>query len=181
MIYESTVDNLVMLVRSIGEVRRDQLLRFFRDADDADSVDYYVTQLAKERVLDINTRKNHVKFHSSPAIKDAEIVKRITAFWVVADFGSNNIREVVTMEYPSQILFVTSSNDVYDLTVCSTRMDAQLALRARKLSLPEGIEDVINHIAIVSTQKEGEALAPYQFDSFCLLDADKIPGYYTWE
>ncbi len=181
MIYEATIDNLVMLLKTVGELNRDQLLRFFRNAHDSRNVDFYITQLCKDRVLDYDEARNRVRFHKAPKIKDVEISKRIQAFWIIASFGSENVREVALLEYPSQFIFITHDNEVYDLTVCLTRSDAQMAVRYRKSCMIEGMPDDINHIAIVNTIEEGEALSAYGFDSYCILDSTKAPHYYEWK
>ena len=41
-------------------------------------------------------------------------------------------------------------------------------------------DDDVNHIAIVNDEKTGLAIGGYGFDSFCILDANKIPRYQQW-
>lgn len=180
MIYESTINNLIVLVRSIGALSIDQIEYFFRDAADKDNIPYYINQLAKSRVFDVDEQEGIVMSHGQTHMKDYEKKKRIHAFWVVAEFGSENVREIIPLAYPSQILFITTDNEVYDLTVCLVASDAQLAYRDRKTSVPDGVIDLVNHIAIVASRQEGEALSAYEFDSFCVLDVNKKPQYYTW-
>ena len=181
MIYESTVDNFITLIRSASVLSQEQVEHFFRDAVDAVNLPFLISQMAMNRIIDINEATRTIRLHGKPRIKDSEISKRIQAFWVIASFGSENIKEVFSMAYPSQFMFITHDNEVYDLTVCWSKMDAQLAVRDRKISIPDGEMDCINHIAVVNSQEGGEALAAYGFDSFCVLDADKTPQYYQWD
>ena len=180
MIYESTVDNLITLMRVVGCLKKDQILAFFSDCTDANNVDYYIKQLIQHRILDYDEKKDLVSYHLAPKIKDAEMLKRIQAFWVVVSFRSNNVRELALMPYPTQFILVTDDNEVYDLTVCMARTDAQLAARVRKAGEIAGVPDEVNHVAITNTVADGEELAKYGFDSFCVINANKVPEYHTW-
>lgn len=181
MIYEATVDNLISLVRTIGFAQIDQLNRFFRDVEDKDNVPFYISELVKRRMFDLDSTKSIVKFHNYPNLKTTEAKSLMRAFWVIASFGSNNIRHVAMLPYPSQYYFVSADNEAYDLTICATITDAQLAARSFRFAIPENAVDTINHIAIVNSVQEGEALAQYKFDSYCIFDANMMPQYHQCE
>lgn len=187
MIYEATIDNLRMLLRTCGVLEREQLYRFFSSCQDAGRMDFYIDQLTREKVFLSNPLyPNRViyRHQAFPHVKQAELSKRLQAFWVIASFGCDNILDVSLMEYPTQYMFITSGNEVYDLTVCKQAADGFAALRKREelmRRMPVGVEDEVNHIAVVDSESVGKAIERYGFDSFCILDADRVPRYQTWE
>ena len=181
MIYESTIDNLLMLIRSSGEIKMEQVLHFFRDAVDKQKIPYYIDQLRLSRMLDVDEASGTVGPHTNIKLKSEEVRMRIRAFWVIASFGSANIREITTLGYPSQFLFISDDNEAYDITFCNSKLEAQLAKREWQLSVPKGEIDYVNHIALVSDERVGELLEPYGFTSYCVLEQEHRPRYYTWD
>lgn len=187
MIYEATVDNLQALMRACIVLDRTKIYRFFSAHHDQSRIDFFIDFLIKERVLDADeTKKNRVWLRrqarpiSRP--KEAVIASRIKAFWVIASFGCDNIADIALLEYPAQFMFVTTNNEIYDLTVCDTPQVAAVAAHKRALyALHDAkYDDDVNHIAIVNDEKTGLAIGGYGFDSFCILDANKIPRYQQW-
>ncbi len=183
MEYTSTINCIRDVVRSMGTLSVEQLFLFFRNAGDSESVEYYIKQLLSMRIFDYDKVRNWVTYHGAygmPGIKEETIRRRQMAFWVVAYFGYENIREVTQLKYPSQILFITEDNASYDLTVCTTEMEASQAVRARTIREPADLPDDVNHIAIVRDKELGAKILPYGFDSYCILDpTSKTPSYYT--
>lgn len=180
MLYELTSDNIIALVRAVGYINREQLLRFFSDATDPSVTDYYIDQLCKTRMFDYDENKNIVSWHMACPISDNEIKRRVRALWVVASFKSKNIRDITLLSYPLQFMFVTHEEDVYDLAVLSSKEEAAVAQRKLRGLRIEGVEDDINHIAIVDTETLGKSLGNYGFDSYCVLDRSYKPKYGTW-
>ena len=187
MIYEATVDNLRALMRACVVLDREQIYRFFSAHHDKEKIDFFIDFLIKERVLDEDeTKKSRVWLHrqSRPVSRpqEGQIAARIKAFWVIASFGSDNIADIALLEYPAQFMFVTSDNEIYDLTVCDSPQVAAVAAHKRALfALRDSkYEDDVNHIAIVDSEKVGLAISDYGFDSFCILDANKVPRYQQW-
>jgi hypothetical protein len=187
VIYEATVDNIQMLMRSCIVLERAQLYRFFASHHSQERLSFFLDFLIKERVLDADeVKKNRIWLHrqarpiSRPT--EAQIAARIKAFWVIASFGCDRILDVAPLEYPAQFMFVTSSNEVYDLTVCDTKQVAVVAAHKRALYAlhDKTYEDDVNHIAIVNDRETGLAIGDYGFDSFCILDANKSPRYEQW-
>lgn len=187
MIYDATVDNLQMLMRACIVLERNQIYRFFSAKHDQSRIDFFLDFLIRERVLDADeTKKNRIWLHrqarpiSRP--KEAQIAARIKAFWVIASFGCDNIADIALLDYPAQFMFITSNNDIYDLTVCDNARVASVAAHKRALySLrDEHYEDDVNHIAIVNDRETGLEIADYGFDSFCVLDGNKVPRYEQW-
>lgn len=187
MIYESTVDNVQALMRACIVLDRAQIYRFFSAHHDQSRMDFFLDFLIKERVLDADeTKKNRIWLHrqarpiSRP--KEPYIAARIKAFWVIASFGCDNIADIALLEYPAQFIFVTTNNEIYDLTVCDNSRVAAVAAHKRALYAAHDAhyEDDVNHIAVVNDRETGLAIADYGFDSFCILDANKVPRYEQW-
>ena len=157
MIYEATVDNLQALMRACIVLDRTQIYRFFSAHHDQSRIDFFIDFLIKERVLDADeTKKNRVWLRrqarpiSRP--KEAVIASRIKAFWVIASFGCDNIADIALLEYPAQFMFVTTNNEIYDLTVCDTPQVAAVAAHKRALyALHDAkYDDDVNHIEVGS-------------------------------
>ena len=180
MLYEATPDNLRLVVRTAGTLLRDQLLRFFSDTDDSLNVEYYIKELAAQRIFDYDDGKETVSWHTASRVTEAVAQARIQAFWIIASFRSRAVKEIVLLPYPSQFLFLTHTNDVYDISCCTGTTDAMLVKRARQATICEGVEDEVNHIALVTSERVGRQLGAYGFDSYCVLDGNCKPQYRTW-
>lgn len=102
-----------------------------------------------------------------------------SAFWPVAELGCEVIKEVIpvnTISKSATLLFCTMDKQHYDLTWCFIPGDIKKASKEWSSHI---YEQPINHIALVKTRELGcEALAA-GFDSYCILDKDHHPQYYT--
>ena len=90
MIYESVIDNISYLLRQVGYIKEEQLISFFSDVAKPDILKYHIKLKVRKHELDYNDATGIIKFHSSAAIKDYEIGRRVRAFWVVNSFRSSN-------------------------------------------------------------------------------------------
>lgn len=180
MIYESTPHNIIGLLSSVECASRDQLVKFFSDASDAPNVEYYLEQLTKNRILNYDEAKKRYSLHNGPMLKEPVIQNRIKAFWVIAAIMSNGITDVSLMPYPSQFMFITVENEVYDLTVCASKTDALVAAKKLRMWQLEGVEDEVNHVLIVDSEDMGRELGEYGFDFYCVIDRNHKPRYFTW-
>lgn len=186
MLYESTAHNMWLLVRTMGYLRKEQIMQFFSDVDDRNNLDFYLEKLIKDRIFDLSEDQQFVSFHTTPKIKTPEIKNRIRAFYIPATFKSKRVREISLMSYPAVLEFVTYENEVYDVSVITCRSDAQIGrehrikLLVKTVDTNEPIDDVV-HVAIVPNAAVGKEIAPFDYDSFCLLDKTGTPNYYTWD
>lgn len=187
MIYEATVDNIQALMRACIVLERPQIYRFFASHHSQERLDFFLDFLVKERVLDADEQKrNRIWLHrqarpiSRP--KESQIAARIKAFWVIASFGCDRIMDISLLEYPAQFIFVTNTNEIYDLTVCDSKDMAVVAAHKRALYAmrDKKYDDDVNHIAIVNDRETGLSIGDYGFDSFCILDGNKSPRYEQW-
>lgn len=179
MEFISTRNCMRTIVQAMGTVDAEQLIRFFRNANDAGSVEYYIKEFIAAKIFDYDRAKNHVTFHGTPAFKDFVISVRIMAFWIIAYFGYERVREVIPIQNRSQLLLITESNETYELTVCITKQDVSAAAVLRRLYQIRGQEDDVNHIAVVRSHDIGAIALDYGFDSYCIYDEDYIPQYFT--
>lgn len=175
----STKDCIVDTMKAMGTLRIDQLIKFFRSADDARNLDYYIKELISSGILDYDKGTNEVTYHNSLLLSRDPVIRRIIAFWVPAYMGFDNIREMHPLRYPSQILFGTETNETFDLSVCVTAEEGAFCRYNWDLAGIAGENDNTNHIAVVSSHEVGREILQYGFDSYCIYDDDKTPQYYT--
>ncbi len=182
MIYESTPRNIYKFMRNVGVARKEQILRFFSDERDAVRLEYYLEQMIKNRMLDYDERTEVFSWHRMVKVVEQEVKLRLKALWVVVAFKSSRVREIVLLNYPFQFLIITHDNLVYDISCCYETIDATLAMRTYNLNRIDGIEDEINHIAIVDSEELGNKIGTLGFfDSYCILDKNHKPKYSTWD
>lgn len=183
MDYLHTRQCLSEIVESVGTVYVEQLEMFFRNAEDSAKLRYFIKEYIALRIFDYDKDKHWVKWHTAPEVSDEVIRRRLMAFWVIANFGAEGIRQVISLRYPSQFYFITTSNDSYDLTVCTQTSEARTAFHTLKLFQIPGEKDDVNHIAIVPSREVGKAVMAEKtaaFDSYAIYDPQtKIPAYYT--
>lgn len=182
MEYIHTRQCLEKIVESVGTVYVEQLERFFRNSEEAAKLPYFIKEYISLRLFDYNKEKNLVRWHVSPELSDEVVRRRLMAFWIIANFGVEGIRQVIPLRYPSQYYFITTTNEAYDLTVCTQESEAKTAFHTLKLFQIPG-EDDVNHIAIVPNREVGKAVMealPEGFDSYAVFDPQtKLPSYFT--
>ncbi len=175
----STKDCIVDTMKAMGTLRIDQLTTFFRSADDARNLDYYIKELIGSGVLDYDKGTNEVTYHDSLMLNRDPVIRRIIAFWVPAYMGYDNIREMRPLRYPSQILFSTETNEIFDLSVFVTAEEGAFCRYNWDLTGIAGENDNTNHIAVVRCHEVGREILQDGFDSYCIYDENKTPQYYT--
>ena len=179
MEYTSTRNCLDTILRTMGTLEVAQIERFFRNAPDIQNLKLYINRFVGYHIFDYNDARGRLTYHNFPGTVDDTINRRITAFWIPVSFGYDNVREITLLSYPSQIMMISEDNDCYDITVCRDEKEARNAVRMRKRLEVTGMPDDVNHIAIVKSEALGRKILPYGFDSFCILDDDKVPTYYN--
>lgn len=181
MLYENTLANMDYLVEQLGYVTKKQLIAFFSDEGKPDILSYYIDDKIRKRDYDYDEKTDIIHDHKLFCIKDDEIKRRIKAFYVVQPFRSRGIQEIALAPYPSQIFFISSDNECYDVTVVGDVYVAQIYAQTSRKHVCEGVEDVVNHVALIPKVSFKEELkkANYGFDCYCVLDANKNPRYYA--
>lgn len=181
MEFVHTRQALEKIVETVGTVYIEQLEMFFRNAEDAGNVRYYIKELIALRIFDYDKERNLVRWHTGPKLKDEIVRRRLMAFWLIAYYDESNIREVIPLAYPSQFYFIMQDNTSYDVTVCLSETEAKTAFRVRNLYQCKAEDDDVNHIVIVRTHEVGKAVMAEpstDFDSYCILDDNKMPMFF---
>ena len=179
MIYEHTQNNMLALMQHIGTLTEEQLTRFFSDAMSVPRIQNLLDKMVTYSYLKYDEALKRYTFHGFPEINKDIVDKRIRAFWVLANWGSNSILEVYTLPYPLQFFIITPDNFAFDITVCNSMNEAQIARHVWDANAVKGVPDDVNHIAVVPTAELGEKLRPYGFDSYCLIDPFTQETFYT--
>lgn len=199
MLYTSTQICIEDVVRKVGTLEVPQIYRFFRNAPDQYNLNFYLNERILCNIFDYDEGKNQVTYRNNPALEPITVANRIRAFWIIAEFGYENIREIEVLRYPSQFLFITEDNDCFDITFCADERDGVMAGTHRSLHsvTSEGrIIDETNHIALVRYKSVGDAVLKLEyvagvkngeremakvFDQYCILDDNKTPQYFGRE
>lgn len=71
--------------------------------------------------------------------------------------GSINVVDVDLLEYPSQFSVIDVNNNLYDVTVCLTTQDANMARMKRERYMLKDRVDDVNHIAVVYQKISGNS------------------------
>lgn len=170
-------------MQSVRVLTLDQLMRFFRNAPDADNLEFYIKTLVEYHVLDYIKGNNWIAYHGTPKEIDTATRWRIMAFWIVAEYGYDNIREIILTKYPVALLFVTTSNKMYDVAVCKDKNQVNVVARVRPLrdqDADDAKEDDVHHIAVVPDHFVGRYAIQKGFDSYCIINpVDNSPDYYN--
>lgn len=101
------------------------------------------------------------------------------AFWPIAELGCETVREIIpvdTVRKSATIMFCTMDKQHYDLTWCFIPGDIKKAISEWSSYT---YEQPVNHIALVKNQEIGSEALIAGFDSYCILDKDFHPQYYS--
>lgn len=164
-------DNLNDLMRSISLASYEQLAYFFRDVLGDKAYTMLDNQL-RHHILIESADGMYVQRHLAPLYKDSEAEKFIKAFWVIADFGSKNIKYITQAEYPVQYLFVDEKERNYDITVIPNMPTAELAATKRLNCRIIGVEDNTYHCAVINDPAMIPQLKKLGFDFFYKVDME---------
>lgn len=182
MIYKLTKANIYTLMRAIGYATEEQLIQFFRDAEDAYNVPYYIHNMVNQRNLAMDKRSGVVSDFRVIPMKSDAIHTRIYVFWLLAALGSEKIRDISTMEYPGEIVYVTDENEVFEITFINDLAIARLAMNKRHArEMKELPPDDTHQVALVLDEEIGQKMEAYGFDCYCLLDTEHKPHFHYFE
>ena len=182
MLYKHTKDNMKALMQQVGFLEREQIIRFFSDAMPAQNVDKLIRELISYNTLKEDPVTGLIYYSAAPELKPFIRNGRIKAFWVLANWGSENINAVYTLNYPSQFMIISSDNIAFDVTVCNSTNEAQIVRHMWDANAIKGVPDDINHIAVVDNHELGSKLKVYGFDNYCIIDPfTSETDYYNYD
>lgn len=170
-------DNLMELMSHISIASAEQLAYFFRDVlgESAsvmieNEVRHYTLITPTHNGLDDTSLSHYLqKQFAVPVPKDVAY-KYVKAFWVIADFGSTNIKYVSNGQYPVQYIFTSVDDNNYDITVVDNIRVGELATMTRLSSLVKDYVDSTYHIAVISDRELIPPLKKLGFDFFYSVD-----------
>lgn len=161
-------------MQSFGTLKKEQLIRFFSDEMPASRIEPLLNELINYNYLRYDADSDTYSYHAppSPALQQNVLDRRIKSFWVLANYGSQNVLQTYILSYPLQCMFITPDNISYDVTVCTSESDAQIAAQVWRMSAIKNVPDITNHIAVVDDHELGKKLRVYGFDSYCIVDPE---------
>lgn len=171
MIYVKTEYNILQLLNIVGTLEREQIITFFEDYDySRERLEYVLKKLSDRNYLTYDSTEDTYSSSTAPEVVNEIKRRRIKAFWVIANLKNAEVLQIVKLEYPSQFLFITKSNLVYDVTVCYDENDAAVASNFWKKGTNPEISDKTIHIGVVNDDDLGKRLKNYGFDCYCIVD-----------
>ena len=155
MLLTSLKECLLHTINRVGFISSDQIMMLCRGLGEP-NVKVALRDLTAHSYVQYDPKKSLYISKIHPSLSESALQLLHQAVWVPANFGIKNIRDIWTTDYPSQLIYITEDNAIYDVTVY-TLSDAPsitlLANRLWKAKTPEGQEDIVNHVAVVPIKK----------------------------
>lgn len=152
MVKENPRDNLMDLLSVIGLASVEQLAYLFR----GEMGDRAFTMIENElRFHNLFEDKSglFVQPRLGPLYKRTEAMKFVKAFWVIAEFGAESLKYISRAQPPSQFVFISTDNVLYDITVVDNIAVGEMAARTWKTVYvdPSEAESAI-HLAVIDSR-----------------------------
>lgn len=179
MIYQETIYNIFTVMQEMGKLRRDQLIRFFASELPPMQTKHLLDQLEINHALIYDEENDTYKFPGAPKLVPDLEKKMITAFWVLVKAGSKSVMQVMRGRFPTQIAFISSDNNMYDVTVITTEQDAKLAQKVRNDHIAANEVDITTHIGIIYRESDIRFLENYGFDICARVNPTTFDVTYT--
>ena len=183
MLYSNLSNNILSILRTAKELHIDQVFRFFEEEYDHGLIDWYIRILIAQHKIKYNELNKRLVYHMSdgtPEVNETIKAKRISAFWVIADVGSQNIDNVFSIVNGGQFFF-ESNGECYEIATILNKSDAISIRKYREENIEKFMIDDVIRIALVKSQKEAEKIKDFGFDSYCILNKDKRPVFCYWD
>lgn len=176
-------DSIYSFINKIGVTNMEQIRMMYGQTHDSETIKWCVKQLLIESLIDRDKETGNILRRGSVDPDDFQQKQSTVAAWLIAAMGDDAVREFFPADYPCQFIVITEENAVYDITVFTPATQEALSVVVpirRKQLLPEGIEDTIIHVALLSDESVAEDIKNLPFDSYCILDEKNNPQYYDW-
>ena len=165
-------DNLMELMSRISLASFDQLTYFFRDVLDGPAAVNMVEDALRSHSLIENTEENYVQKFRGPIVRRDVAYDMVKAFWVIAKFGSSQIKSIAEGEYPTQYIFISEDNRPFDITVVDSLEKAGYAAMVRATANVKDYQDICVHIAVIDNPELIAPLEKLGFDVFFSVDME---------
>lgn len=180
MISSVLPQNILNLINRIGVVNKEQIYRMFGSEHNSETIDWCIKKLLANSEIDVDNDTD--VFIRRQSVNENDFGQKLLtkATWILASMVENKVRDYYTTEYPSQLVIIDEDDNVYDITVVTpqTVNSIQMTILSnRKRLIPDGIEDNINHIAVLSNEDMAEDVKNLDFDSYCILKDNFNPEY----
>ncbi len=161
---------IVKFVKTFRVVRKDHLYKFFSDWDD-ENVERTVTRLCTTKVL-FGQPNGLVSSVMQLHCDIGQYDNQLKALDVLCLMKSNEVRWFDVADYPLDIRFLTSEDEVFDVAVLDENWANKYALLPQtwKRGIPPGQEDIFNHVAVVSNLDVAQKVRDLGFNQFALID-----------
>lgn len=182
MLYTSLKECLLHTINRVGFISSDQVLMMCRGLGDP-NIKVALRDLTAHSYVQYDPQRNLYMSKIRPSLSESALQLLLRAVWVPANFGIKNIRDIWTTDYPSQLIFITEDNAIYDVTVYSISDAPSITLlvnRLWKAKTPEGQEDIVNHVAVVPLKKMVNELKNVGYDYICSIEPDGTAQYYEF-
>lgn len=185
MIKTYTVDNILDLMSGVQMAQKEQLEYFFRGELEEPFIGQLLDNMVYDKQLCRSLQYGIYETISRPQdhhFSRDTVMRMLDAFWLIAKWGSINVRYCYTMQYPMQYYVIMMDGSEYDISIIKTEEDARESMLSRRYPVGNGgepvipEEDPICHIAIVYTEEMGQELASplrrFGFDVVYVYNAD---------
>lgn len=191
MLYQSTPSNLKALIRSIGVLKLDHILKFFRNKDDKIRLNFYIQYLIENNFVDYYKPEKLIfskdlarvgedgTAYSNLYNLDHDVVDGLVrTFWAISSaFDSDYIKEIFALGgYPAILICLTKS-EIYDLCYLRNSQDISYYNLKHKIYEIENadVDDDMYHIAVIDPESLEDdtfrkKLYDSFFDAFCVYD-----------
>lgn len=163
---------VLQFVRTFYVVRLRQIRKFFSDWGASD-VDFFLTNLLST---------NQLTLHDEQFVSVARHLPQPVSYYypcmdaidVMVMLRSQNVTWMGKLDFPTEILFVTTDNEVYDVTVFDDLWATKYSLipRTRNKCLPPGESDPVKHVAVVPDEGIANAIDELGFFWYAIVDRD---------
>ena len=173
---QDLAEKIQHLVNTFNIVETEQVYRMFAEQERA-RVSWCIKALKTEGKIVQDLENTYIAKHKNDLTKPAD-PSMIDAIWTMISYGHEKISNYFKLEYPKHVIFIVNVGEkaaVYEVAVIPN--DSISTAKAILTAVPEKSDHTIS-IAVVEEKKSGQALIPYGFDAYCILNADKKPTFY---
>ena len=163
-------DNLKEIMYRVPAATKEQLVRFLRKEVDTKAAGVLVDTFIHYHRFVYSKDGRYLQRHLAPIRRPETINAFLEAFWIIADFGSTDIKFIIEAEYPTQFVFTANDDSIYDLTFCPSYEIAKLGQIVRGYTQIKDENDIITHLAIVKDKAIVPRLKELGYDFFYIID-----------
>lgn len=157
-------------IRCFGVVRERQVRKFFADwgTGDVEHILHYL--IANGEV--VRHQEEYLSYNRKLPKPLPYYMPCMDAIDVMAMLRSQNVIWANRDDFPLEITFLTTDNNIYDVCVFDEQWLVKYTLipRIRGQGLPLGESDPIQHVAVVPSVELAQKLSPLGFDLYAVVD-----------